>query len=168
MGETQYEIIAKPGHKSDDSEMMVMLQALLAERFQLQVHRETQMLSGYRLTVAKGGVKATVSAPGDNDSTNRSRGSLQAKGMPMSRLASKLSDILGVPVADATSDNRRFDFSLQWVPDDMQARSNSSAPVPDGPSLFTALQEQLGLRLESTKTPVSVLMVDRAESPSEN
>lgn len=168
MDELRYDIVAKTDHAAGDDELMTMLQSLLADRFALQVHRDTQTVSGYNLTVANGGIKATPSAPDGPATTNRTRGRIDAKGCPMSRLVSKLSDVLGVPVVDTTNDTRNFDFSLQWVPEEMQSKPGAQSPVPDGPSLFTALQEQLGLKLEARKVPVEMVVVDHADLPSEN
>ena len=85
----------------------------------------------------------------------------------MPRLAIRLADLLGVPVVDTTETTGNFDFSLKWTPDAMQA----NAPVSDssqGPSIFTALQEQLGLKLEARKLPTGVLVIDHVAPPSEN
>jgi len=169
LDDLRFDIVAKSADRSaGDPELMTMLQSLLADRFHLAFHRDTQTVSGYTLTVARGGITAKESDPNVSATTNSSRGHIDAKGCPMSRLIIRLSGLVGAPVVDMTDDKRNFDFSLQWVPDDMQTRSNSSAPVPDGPSLFTALQEQMGLKLEAKKIPVQVLIIDRADLPSEN
>jgi uncharacterized protein (TIGR03435 family) len=168
MDELRFEIVAKADHPAGDGELSLMLQSLLAERFKLALHRDTQTRAGYALTVAKGGVKATPSDPAAPATTNRSRGMLEAKGLPIPRLATKLSDVLGVPVVDLTGDSRSFDFTLKWVPDEMTTKPGDQSGVPEGPSLFTALQEQLGLKLEGRKVPVDVVVVDGAELPSEN
>ena len=86
----------------------------------------------------------------------------------MSRLVMKLSATLSAPVIDLTETKGNFDFTLQWVPDEMQAKPGASTDAPQGPSLFTALQEQLGLKLEARKVAVDVLVIDHAESPTEN
>jgi uncharacterized protein (TIGR03435 family) len=151
-GETRYDITARgAGHRMD------MLKSLLADRFRLTLHKQTEVRSGYVLTVAKGGIKATVSAPDTPATTALTTGSrtrIDAKQCSMWRLVQKLAAVLGQPVMNETQDSRRFDFELQWA--------------PAGPSLFTALQEQLGLKLEARKVPVDVLVIDRAELPSEN
>jgi uncharacterized protein (TIGR03435 family) len=152
MGETRYDITARgPGDTAD------MLKTLLADRFRLVMHAQTETRSGYVLTVAKGGIKAALTPPDTRSTTNTTTGSrprIDAKGCPMSRLVQKLAAFLGEPVVDETQDSRSFDFVLQWA--------------PDGPSLFTALQEQLGLKLEARKVPVDVLVIDRAELSSAN
>jgi uncharacterized protein (TIGR03435 family) len=84
----------------------------------------------------------------------------------------KLSEALHEPVLDAAGVAGRFDFKLEWTPDDMQARPPSAdqraVNLPEGPGLFTALQEQIGLKLESGKISAEVLVIDSAEKPSEN
>jgi len=168
--ELRYEIVAKTGEHAGENGLMTMLQDLLADRFQLKLHHETRTVSGYELTVAKGGVKATPSEPGTDSATDTSKrgGRMDAKACSMSRLALKLADILGAPVSDLTNTNGKFDFALRWVPDDLQARPGASSDTPAGPTLFTALQEQLGLKLEARKVPVDVLVIDHADLPSEN
>jgi uncharacterized protein (TIGR03435 family) len=168
----RYDINAKAAGPADDPEMMVMLQSLLAERFKLVFHRETRPLPGYALVVGKGGLKANPSAPDAPSRTSGRRGSIEAQQCTMARLAQRLTDVLHLPVADLTAVDGNFDFKLQWVPDDGLARSPSvgdKTPAADtGPSIFAALQEQLGLKLESRKVPTEVLVIDRADKASEN
>ena len=168
--ELRYEIVAKTSQHAGENGLMGMLQDLLADRFQLKLHHETRTVAGYELTLAKGGIKATPSESGGDSSTDTSKrgGRMDAKACSTSRLALKLADILGAPVSDLTNNNGKYDFALRWVPDDMQAKSGASSDVPAGPTLFTALQEQLGLKLEARKVPVDVLVIDHADLPSEN
>ncbi len=164
----RFDIVAKSEqpYPTDDFELLRMLKPLLAERFQLASHHETRSLSGYALTLAKGGIHAKVSDPATRFSGSSTRNTMTVTGCTMSILAIRLSAVLGRPVVDMTADPRSFDFSLQWTQDDM--RSGESAALADGPSLFTALQEQVGVKVTSQKVPVDVLVVDRAEIPSEN
>lgn len=163
ISENRYDITARgPGHTED------MLKTLLADRFRLVIHPQTETRSGYVLTVAKGGIKATVTAPDTAPTTNSSRSRIEAKGCPMSRLVQKLAAALGQPVVDETQDMRSFDFVLQWVPDEVMSKAPAGSDAANGPSLFTAVQEQLGLKLEARRIPVDVLVIDRAELPSEN
>jgi uncharacterized protein (TIGR03435 family) len=166
--EVRFDIVAKSEqpYPTDDFELLRMLKPLLAERFQLQAHHETRSLPGYALTLAKGGIQAKVSAPGTRFSGNSTRNTMTVTGCTMSTLAIRLSAVLKRPVVDMTEDPRSFDFSLRWTQDEMQ--SGESAASTDGPSLFTALQEQAGVKVESRRVPVDVLVVDRAEMPSEN
>ena len=148
---------------------MTMLQSLLAERFKLSFHRETRALPGYALVVGRGGLKAKPSEPEADSRTNSRWGSLEAAGCSMAHLALKLSEVLHLPVADFTAVPGEFDFQLKWTSDEMQATPPDAVPdAASGPSLFAALQEQLGLKLESRKVPADVLVIDHAEKPSEN
>ena len=161
MDESRYDIEARAGYAAQYAELNQMLQTLLAERFHLKLHHETRSLQGYAIVVAKDGLKMKPSAPGTRGHTNDNPGSVVSTGAPISRLALKLSVLLKVPVVDETGVNGSFDFTLHWIPD--------GAPDPTaGPSLFTAIQEQLGLRLEGRKVPVDMLVVDSAEPPSAN
>jgi len=168
IGEQRYEIVARTQEHLGDQGLMELLQTLLADRFRLVLHHETQLVSGYALTVAKSGLKATPSDPDARSSTNSSRTGIDAKGATMVRLAMKLSAALGQPVTDATGIDGKFDLSLKWVPDEMAAKGTGSTATDQGPSLFTALQEQVGLKLEARKMPVDVVVIDQAEPPSEN
>ena len=169
-----------------------MLQALLADRFKLAVHHDSKELSIYALVVAKNGPKLHEAKPGDTypngikgpDGVGRGgimrmgRGQLTGQALPLSALARLLTDQLGRTVVDKTGLPGNYDFTLQWTPDESQGAMfrgpdtgpQGSAPSadPSGPSLFTALQEQLGLKLESQKGPVETYVIDHAEKPSEN
>jgi uncharacterized protein (TIGR03435 family) len=162
----RYDILAKAGYSASEPELLTMLQALLADRFKLELHHESRELPGYALIAAKGGIKAPESDPNRHSGVNGGRGFIDAAASPLSELTIRLSALLGRPVVDMTSDVRKFDLHLKWTPDDAQTGADSA--TPDRPSLFTALQEQLGLKLESRKVPVDVLVVDRAELPSGN
>jgi uncharacterized protein (TIGR03435 family) len=143
-----------------------MLQAVLAERFKLAVHRETREQTLYELVVAKNGPKLKKSEAAENDMTSR-RGHLTATHASMSALAHFLAGPnirLGRPVVDKTALDGVFDFALDWTPDTDAEKSAEHAP-----SILVALQEQLGLRLEARKGPVEVLVVDHVEKvPTEN
>jgi uncharacterized protein (TIGR03435 family) len=174
--EARYDIEARAAGPAGDHELMMMLQSLLAERFKLAFHRETRALPGYALVLGKGGLKAKPSEP-DADSRTSSRwGIIEGAGCDMAHLALKLSEALHLPVADFTAVPGEFDFKLEWTADDMQAKPPSGGDKPviaapegvSGPSIFEALQEQLGLKLESRKVPAEVLVIDSAEKPSEN
>ena len=143
-----------------------MLQALLADRFQLKVHTEMREMPIYALVVAKGGAKlstqGTSGATVPGLSSGRGRIAVQAANDALAILAYELSWRLGRPVIDRTGLQGKYNLTLEWAEDG----GTSAGTV--GPSLFTAIQEQLGLRLESTRGPVQVLIIDHAERPSEN
>jgi uncharacterized protein (TIGR03435 family) len=150
------------------------LRSLLADRFQLAVHKETREGSVYALVVAKGGSKlqpAQENAEGSRG-MRMERGQLTATRAPIDLLVTTLSGQLGHPVVDKTGLTGKYDFTLTWAPDMPRGPSpNPEAPPPaaaEGPSIFTALPEQLGLRLESQKGPVEMTVIDRIEHPSEN
>lgn len=164
--DVRYDIVAKSDHPAGEPELLTMLQPLLADRFKLEFHHESRMIQGYALTVAKGGIKANVSDPDRHSGGNGGRGFIDTAASQISALTIRLSALLGRPVVDMTGDKRRFDFHLRWTPDDTRTGTDSTAS--DSPSLFTALREQLGLKLESRRVLVDVLVVDHAEAPSNN
>ncbi len=141
-----------------------LLRNLLADRFQLKVHRESREMSVYALVLDKGGPKFNLSTrtQGIGMNTRQGAGTARMTGtkVPMALLATKLGDQLGRAVIDKTGLQGDFDFTFEWDPE--QGVDSSS------PSLFTALREQLGLRLESQRGPVEMLVIDSAEKPSEN
>jgi uncharacterized protein (TIGR03435 family) len=154
---------------------MVMLQALLADRFKLQVHRETKMLSGYALVVAKGGLKIKEVPNEGNSGMNTNNGLLAATGASMQRLADWLARKVDRPVADKTSVTGVFNFKLEFSPEQaLEARSPSDPPRAtdsgaSAPTIYSALQEQLGLKLQAVKVPVEMVVVDHVErTPTEN
>ena len=157
------EQIQKLGSDEAKAEKQRMVRALLAERFNLAAHTETRELPVYALVVVRGGAKVKVSQTnGTNIGLGREH--LSDQGCTMAVLADQLARAVGRVVVDKTGMAGRFDFALQWTPDDSTvARSDSSAP-----SIFTAVEEQLGLKLEPWKAPVPVLVVDHVEMPSAN
>jgi uncharacterized protein (TIGR03435 family) len=159
----RFDIVAKAGHPAEGPELMDMLQPMLADRFQLKFRYETQTLPGYAITVAKSGMVAKAGDQNGHCGTNTNPGYINAKACTMAGLATRLASILQRPVADMTGDSHNYDFILRWTQDEMQTGGAS-----DGVSLFAALQEQVGVKLESQKVPVDVLVIDRAELPSEN
>jgi uncharacterized protein (TIGR03435 family) len=161
-----WDISARSASDDGINETRRRLQALLAQRFQLKVHRETKELAAYALTVAKSGPKLLEGVSANTPAGVR-RGCGQMTGIraSMANLALYLSRQLERPVLDRTGLSGRYDFQLDWAPDS----SACSAPAnDDGPSIFTALQEKLGLRLESTKSPMEIIVVDYAEKADDN
>jgi uncharacterized protein (TIGR03435 family) len=156
----------------------VMIQQLLADRFKLKTHFETRQLPIYLLKVSKKGPKlsATTSASQiDADGVDclakgTSRvGYLPVENCRMSNLAGILTQIIGYQVADQTGLTGRYDFELTWSPDTgMNAVAGDQDKVAEGPSIFSAIQSELGLKLELSKGPVAILVVDHIEMPSPN
>jgi uncharacterized protein (TIGR03435 family) len=162
----RFDIVAKFAPHSAADQLAVMLQTLLADRFKLTLHRETKELPMYTLVVAKNGpkFKSIESESGISYNSSRTHWHVTAK-VTMHRFAEFLSDEAGRPVVDETGLSGSYEMTLDWAPDDAPAPNDSAA----GPSLFTALQEQLGLKLDPTKGPVETLVIDRAErTPTEN
>jgi uncharacterized protein (TIGR03435 family) len=161
-----YDIEAKtqaPGELTKEN-LPKLLQSLLADRFRLNTHWETKDGSVYSLTVDRNGPKfgpsTSAADPGMNTSKRPGRAKMTGVRQPMSLLASNLGNQLGRYVLDQTGLRGEYDFSLEWDPD-QTAESNL-------PSIFAALHESLGLKLEANRGPVPVLVIDRAEKPSQN
>ena len=151
----------------------LMMQNLLAERFKLTAHRETKMLSGYALVAGKKGPRLTPSERKDGTSISTGNSRLDGYGMSMANLANTLANQLRGPVADMTGLDGKYDIKLEWSLDDAKAGGGDGGDgksAPDlRPSIFTALQETLGLKLETRKIPVEILVVDHVErTPTEN
>ena len=176
-----YDITAKPEAEglANRKQLEAMLQKLLADRFKLAFHREKKELSVYAITVGKTGAKLTKS---DADPKGlpglgfRGLGDMAARNANMEDFAGLLqSVVLDRPVVDQTGLNGRFDFTLKWTPDEFQFRNfgaQTPKPLTDAPDappdLMTAVQQQLGLKLEGTKAPVEILVIDHVEKPSAN
>jgi uncharacterized protein (TIGR03435 family) len=141
-----------------------MIQALLADRFHLALHRETRQLAVYNLVVGKTGPKLQAADNSAAPSGNLKMGQLSTQKMSMKTLADLLAFDLKRPVSDQTALKGEFAFTLEWT----LGLGESETGPSSRPSLFTAVQEQLGLRLESAKGPIEVLVIDQVEKPSEN
>ena len=156
-----------------------MLRTLLADRFKLRAHTETREQQVYALVLARPdgrlGAKLTASTKecgaagascGMNVNASNMSGTLTGIGQPLSRLATALSGFAADGlVIDRTGLTGNFDIELRWTPDNLR-NAAAGTPAGDGPSLFTALQEQLGLKLESARGPVEYLVIDSAEQPT--
>lgn len=159
---SRFDITAKAPAGARKDQTWLMLETLLADRFQLAVHRETRELPIFELVVAKGGLKIQ---PVHREPTIAD-GSLQTNGdhmkatmLPMSDVAGALSGMLGHQVVDRTNLEGKYDFQLEFAPEGADS---------DRPSIYAALQAQLGLKLESAKGPVEIVVIDRAELPTGN
>jgi uncharacterized protein (TIGR03435 family) len=156
--------------------MDLMLQDLLADRFHLKLTREAKEMPIFALVLAKSGAKLKESTVGeDGRRMQTGRGRIEVQGIDMASLANMLSQQLGRTVVDKTGLTGNYDFKLEWTPDLGQPQgpkeiggAETAPPDSLGPTIFTALQEQLGLKLESTKGPVEILVIERVEKPSEN
>jgi uncharacterized protein (TIGR03435 family) len=154
-----------------------MVGALLADRFQLRTHPEMRRLGVYSLVQQKSGSKMKPSANAahqESGSVDGEPGNWQGYGVTGEELASNLAalpELGGRSVIDNTSLSGKFDFTLKWTPDPAMG-AGSAGPEsgvksdPAAPSLLTALKEQLGLKLETAKEPVEVVVVDSAEMPA--
>lgn len=166
LSDARFDIVAKFPADTAAAQVRTMFQHFLAERFHLKVHRESRNLTIYELRVDKNGSKLAASAPETPGAIGMTAGRLTGRGVPVTALADRLSSAafqLGRPVVDHTGLTGRYDFTLEWKPG---AEGDGDGA---GPTVFTALQEQLGLKLESQKGTVEVLVVDSAlRKPIEN
>jgi uncharacterized protein (TIGR03435 family) len=155
----RFDITAKAGEPVGDRIQMEMLQTLLADRFKLKFHREARPIQSYVLDIARNGPKLEK-GDGHGSKTSNGRGDIIATNATMDRFAEILSRQMDLPVVNHTELDGVFNLKLQWTPE--------TTALPEGPSLFTAIQEQLGLRLHPRKIPVEVLVIDHVEKPTEN
>jgi uncharacterized protein (TIGR03435 family) len=181
----KYDIQAKAGKLENEDQVFEMLRGLLNERFQLKFHWVTKSQSVYALVIAKGGAKLKPSVKGscvepraDNAPLQPGektpdycgtfvarRSQIDGHRIVISQLMTALGSQLDYPLIDHTGLKGAYDVHLTWNPDEA---TNDGADNSAGASIFTSLQEQLGLRLQSTKGPVKVLVIDHIEKPSEN
>lgn len=154
-----------------------LIQSALTQRFNLTFHHDQKELSVYALTVAKGGPKLTETIHQPNDPKNFMFGRLGQLRVTNSTMQDFCDGMQGAvmdrPVADHTGLTKRYDFELNWTPDDSQFAMFGPRPAPKDdpnapPSLYTALQEQLGLKLEATKAMANVFVIDHVEKPAAN
>jgi uncharacterized protein (TIGR03435 family) len=168
-----------PGQPNVD-QMKMMIGKLLADRFQLKFHFEKRDLPVYAIGIAKTGAKITKSQddpnglPGWNFGRTPSGTVFTFRNSPLSQVAALLQNSLDKPVVDLSGLSERYDFTVTFTPDAGQAALLGGPPPPGAdnrdaaPDLFSAFQQQLGLKLESTKAPVDVMVIDKVEKPSEN
>jgi len=166
----------KPG-SPNQQQLKIMMQKLLADRFQLKFHKEKKELTVFAITVGKTGPKLTKSEGDPNAPPGmlfRGLGNLPVRNATMADFAGVMqAAVLDRPVVDQTGLAGRWDFALNWAPDETQfgAMGVKVPPPADNetrPNLFNAFQEQLGLKLESTKAQVDVIVIDHVEKPSAN
>ena len=156
----RFDVAAKAPAGVPKDQTWEMMQTLLAERFRLVVHRETVEMPVYRLVPAKGGLKIR---PADRPRAEQDgffqsgRGRIRLRMAGLDQLAFALSDVLERCVQDRSGTKENFDLQLEWTPES-----------PEGPNIMAALAEQLGLKLEGSRAPVEVVVIDRAERPSGN
>jgi len=172
-----------------EEQLRLRVQSLLAERFKLNLQHESKEFPIYALVVAKNGPKLQESKPVESSANPGSGGipqmmrmgpgELTGQGLPMDSLATLLSQQLGLNVVNKTGLKGQYDFTLRWAaeqgrtgmiqgPPAGPGADNAPPPESSGPSIFTAIQEQLGLKLESQKGPVDSLVVEHVEKPSGN
>jgi uncharacterized protein (TIGR03435 family) len=175
-----FEIVATtPGEgRPTQEEQMAMLRQLLADRFHLQFHREPKELSVYAIVPAKSGAKlaSTTTAPEKAGILAihmfADHAEFPGRNATVGDLASVLQRAaLDRPVIDRTGLTGRYDYDLAWTPDESQFGGFHAAEPTNGaakPDLFAAIQQQLGLRLEATKAPVDIIVIDRVDRPSAN
>jgi len=195
IGADRFDVTAKAEDGASPADLAPMLQALLADRFKLTFHRETRELPVFELQLARTDgtlgpkmkrndctpdVNAPPTAPGGPPrcgSISNGFGRLTLIATPLRVMAQFLSPALNRVVIDKTGLSANFDVDLTWTPDRLPPRPAGAAPDqpvfvngveidPNGPSIFTAVREQLGLKLESTRAPVEVLSIDHVEQPS--
>jgi uncharacterized protein (TIGR03435 family) len=179
MESTHYDILAlTPGEKQPShDEQMAMLRTMLSDRFKLAFHREPRVFSIYVLETSKTGskLKPSSAAPTDQpyliSTVYPQKIVMPAKNASMADFVSVLQRaILDRPVVDKTGLTGRYDFNLEWAPDESQFNGDVR-PAPSeaaDPPLFTAIEQQLGLRLEATRGPVDTIVVDHADPPTPN
>ena len=176
-----YEIAARlpQGGDPSDAQIRTMLKNLLQSRFGLTSHTENRELSVYAIAIGKNGpsgTKMTTNTTSGVRIGSEGLGRVRFQGATMGNLATQLQlRVLDRPVIDQTGLKDRYDFTLDWRPDEFQfpavpAERRAAAMVKNEalPDLFTAFQEQLGLKLQATKAPVPVLVIDKVSRPSEN
>lgn len=185
IGAERWDIQAKteaPGGFMPRDQFDALLRALLASRLQLKVRRETRKMPVYALVVAKGASKLMPHSgdpPKPEDRMRVGFGSMRFQDSRLGLLAYQLSLQLGRTVIDKTGLTGAYDFTLEWAPEPGQGGPESIGLPPDPslkfppadpnrPSIFTAVQEQLGLRLHSEKGPVGMIVIDSVSRPTEN
>src|SRR5262245_52211245 len=157
----RFDIVGKAAAPATDAELWSMVRPLLEERFKLKYHRETREVSGLALVVGKNGPKVKKSEGGSNN-ISAAGGVITGHDVPMSRLAQVLSSLRRRPVVDATGLEGTYDFTVDPKP------YGGQGPLDLPSMIITAIQEEMGLRLESKKVELQVMVIDHIEPPDEN
>jgi uncharacterized protein (TIGR03435 family) len=178
IGSKRFDIDATPdapdGAVVDQLRNRQRLQGLLADRFQLDLRSEMRMMSTYALVVAKSGPKLKKSqAPDEPTQFHANAGEVLLTNATLDQFANAVSDWVRQPVLNQTGLDGKYDLRLEWTPDQPVATADSTGAPPDqpanaGPTIFTALQQQLGLSLQSRKNQALCKVVNRVQLPSEN
>jgi uncharacterized protein (TIGR03435 family) len=193
MASERFDVLAKGSGPATPQEMILMLRGLLADRFRLQVHNENREVPVYALIMARAdGRLGSQLKPSTTDcealraqgplpfqpgqripcGARRIPGSLSGGGLTIGALANHLAGFVNRPVLDRTDLKGRFDFDLVWMPDQPARPSDADAAGPRGdpnlPSIYTAVHEQWGLKLDAQRGPVDVLVIDSVERPTED
>jgi len=169
-----FDVVGKPDGHPDLDQFRQMIKSLLADRFQLKLHPDTRELPIYNLVVGKNGPKLSLWKDSPGPMVKGQRGKLTCQKVSTAMLAKALTRRLDRTVTDLTGLTGDYDFTLEWTPDETQGprpteisdRQPGTSEL--GPSIFTALQEQLGLKLVAGRGPVEVLIIASAERPSAN
>jgi uncharacterized protein (TIGR03435 family) len=163
----RFDIVAKPPAGASPKQYNAMLQALLAERFKLEYHRESKVMPAYALVVDKKGLKVKPVEDKQQSGWSTGRNRIEGHQLTMAGFADLLAGQLDHPVEDMTQVSGVYDIKLLFVKDESPAEPPADSGLAS--SIFAALQEQAGLRLETRKLPVQILVVDRIErTPTEN
>jgi uncharacterized protein (TIGR03435 family) len=139
------------------------MRSLLADRCGLTIQRESKLVLGYAIVLARSGPKLKTSSKVGKSSYTWSHGHIAFASTSIEEPANLLTQIMETPVVDKTETSGKFDFTLQWTPDGENSDEKASWP-----SMVTALQEQLGLKLQSEKVPMELISIEHLEKPSAN
>jgi bla regulator protein blaR1 len=176
----RWDVQARPNRAASSDQIRPMLRALLEDRFQLHSHSETRNMPVYELVVDRKGAKIPTAKDTETRPTVRvTTGSIELTKATSATFASQLSYALSQPVIDKTSLSGTFDFAIEWTPEPREDGGPTTAGLPpgtpeppastlDGPSIFTAIREQLGLRLQSGRGPVEAVVIDDLQMPTSN
>ena len=173
----KFDVLAESDSESPPNPKLLkpMVQKLLADRLRLSFHRGTKELAVYEILPGKNGPKVTKSSSDNNSAPGvgfKGLGAMTVKNATIADFAGFLQRyVMDRPVVDRSGISGRYDFTLDWTPDEFQLSSRagqSPTLAADAPDLYTAIQQQLGLKLQSAKLPIEVLVVDRVAKPSEN
>jgi uncharacterized protein (TIGR03435 family) len=170
----RYMIVAKAAGAVPEERILLMLQTLLAERFKLVVHHETKEMPVYALTVSRNGPKLKEATDQGATQIGPDGDEMVFERVSMAQLAGTVSRSLDRPVIDETGLKGLYNFRLAWVNDNRPKPNGAIAATPDAsdpaeaPSVFAALQERLGLKLEPRKAGVDVILIDHIQRPSAN